>query len=108
MKKRMPWMLAVAAVVVLVAGFMIQVSYAEQHVICPMNQAQAQITSPLPAGWTQTPQVGPLVKTQVGNIGGQRTLMCGYKVYNTTAFLMRPFPQAFNVCRPVKDGFMCK
>jgi uncharacterized membrane protein len=108
MKLRTKRMLAVAVVLLLVAGFMVQVSHADQHVICPMTQVQAGITSPLPVGWSQTPQAGPLVKTQVGNIGGQKMLMCGYKVYNTTAFLMRPFPEAFKVCRPAKDGFMCK
>jgi len=108
MKTRTRRMIVAAAILLFVAGFMVEVSFAEQHVTCPMPQVQAQITSQLPAGWSQTPQTGPLVKTQVGNIGGQKTLMCGYKVYNTTAFLMRPFPEAFKVCRSVKDGFMCK
>jgi hypothetical protein len=95
---------AVLMVLVVLRG----VSFAEQYVSCPHGEVRAEITSQLPAGWYQTPQEGKFVRSQVGNIGGTKTLMCGYRLYGTTVFLMRPFPENFSACTPFKSGFQCK
>jgi hypothetical protein len=103
MKKRM---LVAAMVLSLVAGFMVQNSIAVQNVMC-LKQVQVGVTSNLPAGFWQTPQVGNLVKKEIGNVGSKRTLNCGYSVYNTTVFIMHPFPDGVKVCKPDVHGFVC-
>jgi len=107
MEKSIRRMRGIAMVLSLVAGFMVQSSFAEQHVMC-LKQIQVDVTSKLPEGFWQTPQVGNLVKKQIGNIGGKQTLMCGYKVYNTTVFIMHDVPAGTTGCRPDAHGFVCK
>ncbi len=100
-------MVGVATTAVMVAGFMIPAAFAEQHVMC-LKQIRAEVTTQLPGGWWQTPQVGSLVKKQIGNIGGKQTLMCGYAAYNTVLFIMHEFPAGVKECRPDSEGFVCR
>ena len=107
MKRNMRMVLSAVVVLLLVAVFMVQSSFAEQHVMC-LKQVQVDITSKLPDGFWQTPQVGNLVKKQLGNIGGKQTLMCGYKVYNSIAFIMHEMPAGTQSCKADVHGFVCK
>jgi hypothetical protein len=83
------------------------VSRADQHVACPTHQVQVEITTPL-GGWKQTPQGGTLSKTLVQDVGGTKMLLCIFRVNKGDFSVMRPFPEAFSTCKPVKDGFNCK
>ena len=107
MEKKMPWLRGVVMAVLLVAGFMVQSSFAEQHVMC-LKQIQVEVTSKLPDGFWQTPQVGNLVNKKMENIGGKQTLMCGYKVSNATVFIMHALPEGTKGCKPDMHGFVCK
>lgn len=73
---------------------------------CPLNQARTEITSPLPSGWWQTPQVGNLQETKVGQVGGKDTLMCGYWAYGKTVYIMKHAPSGAN-CAADATGFSC-
>jgi hypothetical protein len=83
------------------------VSLANQHVACPTQQVQVEITTPL-GGWKQTPQGGTLMRTLVQDVGGTKMLLCIFRVNRGEFSAMRPFPEAFSACKPVKDGFSCK
>ena len=83
------------------------VSRADQHVTCPVQQIQVDITTPL-GGWKTTPQGGSLSKTLVQDVGGTKMLLCIFRVNKGEFSVMRPFPEAFSVCKAVKDGFNCK
>ena len=107
MEKGMKAAVVFGMAAVLVAGFLAGGASAEQHVMC-LKQVKAEVTSQLPEGFWQTPQTGNLVKKQIGNIGGKPTLMCGYKVYNTTVFIMHDMPAGAGSCRPDPHGFVCK
>jgi hypothetical protein len=76
-------------------------------VACPLQQARTEITSNLPQGWWNTPQLGPLEDVRVETVGGKPTLMCGYWAYNTHVFVMRRVPQGISYCEPNGAGFIC-
>jgi hypothetical protein len=80
----------------------------EIKIACPLSMVRAEITTPLPAGWWQTPQEGKLIHTKIQNIGGKRTLCCGYWGYGTTVWIMHEMPAGVSGCRVLPDGFVCR
>lgn len=74
---------------------------------CPLDQARTEITSPLPSGWWQTPQMGRLQETRIDNIGGDRTLMCGYWAFGKTVYIMQKAPASMS-CNKDARGFTCQ
>jgi hypothetical protein len=107
MEKKIRLLRGMVMVALLVAGSMVQSASAEQHVMC-LKQIQVDVTSKLPDGFWQTPQVGNLINKKMENIGGKMTLMCGYRVYNTTVFIMHAVPEGTKACKPDMHGFVCK
>ncbi len=79
---------------------------AAQRIECPLTQARTEITSALPSGWWQTPQVGSLEETKIQNIGGTPTLMCGYWAYGQTVYIMHEAPSGAE-CSADSSGFTC-
>ena len=77
-------------------------------IACPLAMVKAEITTPLPAGWWQTPQEGKLTHTKIQNIGGKRTLCCGYWGYDTTVWIMHDMPAGVSECKVLPDGFICR
>jgi hypothetical protein len=77
-----------------------------QRFDCPLSQARTEITSPLPSGWWQTPQVGSLQDTNIQNIGGDPTMMCGYWAYGKNVWVMHKVPAGTN-CVADATGFTC-
>lgn len=73
---------------------------------CPLQEVRTEITSSLPAGWWQTPQVGRLTDIKLANIGGKPTLMCGYQAYGDTAYILREAPEGAT-CETTGTGFFC-
>ena len=73
---------------------------------CPVDQFRTEVTTPLPTGWWQTPQVGNLVDTRVTNVGGTPTLICDYWAYGDKVAVMRKAP-AGKTCRARSGGFRC-
>ncbi|MEE9455514.1 MAG: hypothetical protein V3V13_14205 [Paracoccaceae bacterium] len=73
---------------------------------CPLDKARTEITSPLPSGWWQTPQVGRLQETKLGNVGGDATLMCGYWAYGQSVFVLMKAPVGMD-CTADATGFSC-
>jgi hypothetical protein len=80
----------------------------EIKITCPLSMVKAEITTPLPAGWWQTPQEGKLINTKIQNIGGKKALCCGYQVYGTTVWIMHAMPAGVSGCRVLPDGFICQ
>jgi hypothetical protein len=80
-----------------------------REIRCPLGQVQTEITTPLPEGWWNTPQIGNLVRTRVDMIGGELTLMCGYEAYKSVAYIMMRPPAGTTTCKVVgKGSFVCK
>jgi len=76
---------------------------------CPFEQVQTEITTPLPEGWWNTPQIGNLVRTRVDTIGGDLTLMCGYEAYKCVVYIMMKSPAGTTACKVTGKGkFVCK
>ncbi len=75
---------------------------------CPLSMVKAEITTPLPAGWWQTPQEGKLIHTKIQNIGGKKDLCCGYWGYGTTIWIMHEMPAGTSECQVLPDGFICR
>ncbi len=73
---------------------------------CPVNQVRTEITTPLPSGWWQTPQVGNLQDTRITEMGGDTVLMCGYWAYGETVYIMKKAPTDTN-CTADATGFNC-
>ena len=84
------------------------VSTKEIKITCPLSMVKAEITTPLPAGWWQTPQEGKLIHTKIQNIGGKQTLCCGYWGYGTTVWIMHEMPAGVSGCKVLPDGFICQ
>ncbi len=81
----------------------------EEYVInCPLKEAKTEVTTPLPEGWWNTPQVGQLKGTDIQVIAGKRTLMCYYWAYNLPkgVSVMHLEPDGAT-CRASKTGFVC-
>lgn len=74
---------------------------------CPLQKVRTEITSPLPSGWWQTPQVGSLQETRIANIRGDKTLMCGYWAFEKTVYIMQKAPASMQ-CRKDARGFDCQ
>lgn len=96
--------LLVATVSVMFAGV---AQAAAVEIDCPLQQARTEITSNLPDGWWQTPQVGRLTETKLANIGGDPVLMCGYQAYGDTVFILRKAPEGAT-CETTATGFFCQ
>jgi hypothetical protein len=78
----------------------------QQFVKCPLESIRVEITTPLPASWWNTPQVGNLVNVRLDNIVG-KALVCEYSIYGLKWPVMRYFPQGTTNCSPAKTGFSC-
>jgi hypothetical protein len=83
------------------------VSIKGTKITCPLSMVKTEITTPLPQGWWQTPQEGKLIHTKIQNIGGKKTLCCGYWGYGTTVWIMHEMPAGVSECKVLPDGFMC-
>lgn len=79
---------------------------ADQRIECPLDRVRTEITSSLPSGWWQTPQVGRLTDVKTDEIGGKPTLMCGYGAFGTTVYVMREAPRRHR-CSVRGAGFDC-
>lgn len=74
---------------------------------CPLKQAKTEVTSPLPSGWWQTPQITSLKNTSVKTLGGKTTLFCWYPTYgNGLASIQRVAPKG-KKCTAQQGGFRC-
>jgi len=80
---------------------------AAREIACPHENVRTEVTTPMEDGWWQTPQVGRLQSTRVGNVGGETTLICEYSAYGTTVSVMRRPPERVNNCTAHRDGFTC-
>lgn len=78
------------------------------EVTCPANQVRTEITTSLPDPWWQTPQVGNLQSTRVGEVGGETTLICEYWAYGHTVSVMRRPPENMTNCTAHDGGFTCQ
>jgi len=103
MKKLMTFLLPLAAALAFLAG-----PAAADEVSCPTDQVRTEITTSLPDPWWQTPQVGSLQNTRVGEIGGETTLICEYWAYGTTVSVMRHPPENMMNCTANDGGFTCQ
>jgi hypothetical protein len=81
---------------------------AYEEIRCPVGRIRAEITTPIPSPWWQTPQEGGLVLTRVEMIAGKKTLVCLYRAYGTTVGVMREPPAGTTDCRATKGGFVCR
>jgi|GEM_PF-742781 len=81
---------------------------AADEVTCPVNQVRTEITTSLPDPWWQTPQVGNLQSTRVGEVGGETTLICEYWAYGDTVSVMRRPPENTFNCSAHDGGFTCQ
>jgi hypothetical protein len=104
MKKHLP---ILGSLALLVAGLPMSAVAAPQFIKCPVEKVRTEITTPLPSGWWQTPQVGSLTGTRIGTVGGQKTLMCDYWAYGDSVAVMHKAP-AGKTCRAVSGGFRCE
>lgn len=78
------------------------------EVACPVNQVRTEITTSLSDPWWQTPQVGNLQNTRIGEVGGETTLICEYWAYGTTVSVMRHPPENTFNCSAHEGGFTCQ
>lgn len=81
---------------------------AQHEVSCPVPQVRAEITTPLPKPWWNTPQVGKLDSAVIQVIAGEKTLVCRYSAYGTQVNVMRKFPEGVRDCRAVGNHFECR
>jgi len=79
-----------------------------EEVTCPVNQVRTEVTTDLPDPWWQTPQVGNLQNTRVGEVGGETTLFCEYWAYGDTVSVMRHPPENTFNCSAHEGGFTCQ
>jgi hypothetical protein len=79
------------------------------NVSCPIETARTEMVSRLPEGWWQTPQLGRLVSLGIQTIGGQQTMVCRYKAYDTQVSVMKLFPEGRSDCRVTgTNRFTCR
>lgn len=71
---------------------------------CPLEWAHRTIRDPLPSDWWTTPIGERLSSTRVGEIGGQRALICEYGVAGT---VQRYEPEG-DRCTANGRGFVCQ
>lgn len=103
MKKHIP---ILGSLALLVTSLPMSASAASQFIKCPVEKVRTEITTSLPSGWWQTPQVGSLTGTRIATVGGKKTLMCDYWAYGDKVSVMRKAP-AGKTCRSVSGGFRC-
>jgi hypothetical protein len=77
------------------------------EVSCPTKEIRAEIITPLPSPWWQTPQVNSLFGVRIETIAGIQSLVCEYRVYGTTVGIMRHFPEGKTNCEANRDRFVC-
>ncbi len=78
---------------------------AAQYIPCPVSEVTTEVTTPLPDSWWQTPQIGQLLETRIGVVGGEATLMCLYRAYDTSVAVMMRAPS--DSCSALGGGFQC-
>lgn len=74
-----------------------------QAIACPLEQIRLEVTTPLPSGWWNTPQVNVLQNTRVISLGGKKTLQCDY---GSAGRIMLLAPVG-RTCTAVSGGFNC-
>ena len=70
---------------------------------CPLRESRREVTTPLPAGWWNTPYIDKLKSTYVQNVGGSPTLMCDY---GNGGIIMHLAPAGM-MCQPAGQAFVC-
>ena len=103
MKKIIP---ILGSLALLASSLPLAVNAAPVTINCPVDKVRTEITTRLPSGWWQTPQVGNLVGTRIAKVGGKRTLICEYWAYGDKVSVMRLKP-AGKSCSPTSTGFRC-
>jgi len=98
--------IAAIAFALFAASYATSASAAAQRIQCPLSSVRAEITTPMPSGWWNTPNIGNLTGTRIANIGGTPTLMCGYSVFGTLVYVMHQAP-AGATCSNDPRGFTC-
>ena len=73
---------------------------------CPANKVRTEVTTPLPAGWWQTPQVGSLLGVEVKNLQGNQTIFCKYWAYGRHVSVMHKAPVGYR-CRASGKKAIC-
>jgi hypothetical protein len=85
------------------AGFTAPSSAQAQSISCPLEKIRLEVTTRLPSGWWNTPQVNVLQNTRVITLGGKKTLQCDY---GSAGRIMHLAP-AGRTCAAVSGGFNC-
>jgi len=85
------------------AGFAAPTSAKAQSISCPLEQIRLEVTTRLPSGWWNTPQVNVLQNTRVITLGGKKTLQCDY---GSAGRIMHLAPVG-RTCTAVSGGFSC-
>ncbi len=78
-----------------------------EFIACPVTEARTEVTTSLPEGWWNTPQIGELHRVNVQTIGGNRTLVCEYRAHGGSVSIMRAFPRGARDCSVEGNGFRC-
>ena len=76
------------------------------NIYCPKQKVRTEITTPLPSGWWQTPQVGSLLNTEVKNLAGKPTIFCKYWAYGRKVSVMKKVPRGY-ICHAVNKHIQC-
>lgn len=79
----------------------------QHEVRCPIEEAQTEITTPLPKPWWQTPRTNHLRSVGIQTIGGEKALVCRYGGPGTEFSVMRNFPEGAHDCRAAGNHFVC-
>lgn len=74
-------------------------------VLCPGNEVDAGVLTPLPEGWWNTPQLGRIAGAEVRQVGGEPVLTCRYRANGNEITVMRHPPKDAPSCRPRLSGF---
>jgi len=85
------------------ASFAVPSSAQAQSISCPLERIRLEVTTRLPSGWWNTPQVNVLQNTRVITLGGKKTLQCDY---GSAGRIMKLAPAGRN-CTAVRSGFSC-
>ncbi len=70
---------------------------------CPLREIRREVTTPLPPGWWNTPQVWRLQETRVISLGGRTALQCDY---GPSGNIQRYAPDGAT-CSARSGGFQC-
>ena len=99
-------MLVLAALVLVVSTTVVRA--ADSFVACPVDLLETGALTPLTDGWWATPVGGKLAGTEIGVIGGQKTLVCNYQGRSQSVVpVMHEMPPGVAGCAAARGGFKC-